>query len=1227
MAIFTTAITVPNVNGFGLDTFAYDVASLGNYANATKSTTQARYFDDANNEQVFTGTGFTYDAVTGNFTGGTITGYLARENGVVAINIAAMSVTAAPIGTAINNGNTFQFLTLMSAGNDTITGSAFRDNLFFGDNAGTDTINGLAGGDYIYGGLGADTINGGLDNDFLAGGAGNDIIDGGTGGDDFDTLAYSEEHIYFGGVQGVTVNLSGVTQGALLTGRAIDAFGNTDTISNFEEVLGTGFSDTIYGAALVNQTFSFSGYSGNDTFVGSAGRDSIYYANDEWFAVEVFNNLNQVLTPHGITVNFSGDITAGNGSSGTINDSFGNTDTVSGIEEIRATFFVDTFNGGIDDEVFHGLKGADTINGGGGFDVAAYYTDRRDNNGIQAGGLAGIIVNFSGDVLANGVSVGTVVDGFGTIDQLTNIEAIDGTDFSDVMTGGADRVEFWAGQGDDTLTGGSADDELKGGDGTDTIHGGLGNDNLRGDEGGNIDQGNDQLFGDAGDDSFKGGAGNDLINGGADRDRVEYNLETTFTGDDATHGVIVNLSLAALTNVSVAGIALTTVAAGTAIDTRNYVDTLVSIEDVQGTGYDDIIVSGNSNSNLEGFEGNDKLTGGTGADDLDGGDGNDTLIGGSGDNSFRGGAGTDSYTGGTLTGDGQFDKISFAQETGGTGIVATFTGGGNVTITDTFGNAESGTGIDQIKGSQYADLFTGSTGDDSAEGMGGGDTFNMGLGRDFVEYDHEVEAGTTQGVIINLSTGAINATLNNGLETVQAGRARDSFGATDILNGVENVGGTDFNDVIYGSIEDNNLKGENGTDIIHGGAGNDNIRGDEGGNIDQGNDQLFGDAGDDAFKGGAGNDLIDGGADRDRVEYNLETTFTGDDATHGVIVNLSLAALTNVSVVGIANTTVAAGTAIDTRNYVDTLVAIEDVQGTGYADIIVSSSSNSNLEGLEGNDKLTGGTGADDLDGGAGNDELNGGRGSDTLLGGGDQDIIYVGNGLAGDVDLYDGGTERDLLDMSATTNGAIWIDYGYNVISGPDMANGVNLFTAAGDARVLNMDSMIGTSFNDVMRGDVGSNNIVGGAGDDQLLSYSPYDTVNPYASLGDVIEGREGNDLLFSGSGNDYLDGGSGNDIIEVGSGTDTVVGGSGNDTIFFSPRTGTDTVLDFEGGTGVGAGHGDVLKLYNFGTSFDTFAEVMAVTTQVGANTQIALTDTTIILQNFLRANLVADDFLIV
>jgi hypothetical protein len=292
----------------------------------------------------------------------------------------------------------------------------------------------------------------------------------------------------------------------------------------------------------------------------------------------------------------------------------------------------------------------------------------------------------------------------------------------------------------------------------------------------------------------------------------------------------------------------------------------------------------------------------------------------------------------------------------------------------------------------------------------------------------------------------------------------------------------------------------------------------------------------------------------------------------------------------------------------------ETIRGTTAANIIIGGLGTDNLSGLAGVDMLSGGDGLD---------TLSGGTGSDTVLGGAGQDVLLVGNGLAGDFDILDGGTERDLLDMSGLTNGAIWIDYGYNVISGPNMASGFNLSMAVGEARVLNMDSMVGTSFNDTMRGDAGSNLIDGGAGDDILLSYSPYDTLTPYSSLGDVMLGGLGNDLLFSGTGNDYLDGGADNDILEVGGGTDTVVTGTGNDTIFFSPRNGTDTVTDFTGGAGVV----DVLKLYGFGTALDTYAEVFAVSSQQGADTHIALTDTTIILQNFTRATLVADDFVFV
>ena len=226
-----------------------------------------------------------------------------------------------------------------------------------------------------------------------------------------------------------------------------------------------------------------------------------------------------------------------------------------------------------------------------------------------------------------------------------------------------------------------------------------------------------------------------------------------------------------------------------------------------------------------------------------------------------------------------------------------------------------------------------------------------------------------------------------------------------------------------------------------------------------------------------------------------------------------------------------------------------------------------------------------------------------------------------GDLDTLNGGTERDLVDLSGITNGAIWYDMGYNQFGAN--IGGVNLFLTNHNVITLNMESMIGTQFNDIMRGDSGSNFIDGGLGDDTLLSYSPYDTLTPLSSLGDVIIGGGGNDLLFSGTGNDYLDGGIGNDYFEPGAGSDTIITGTGNDTIWFFPRCGSDIITDFTAGAGIV----DVIRITGFGTSLDSYAEIMANTTQVGADAHINLTGTTITLSNVNMASLVADDFLFV
>ena len=99
---------------------------------------------------------------------------------------------------------------------------------------------------------------------------------------------------------------------------------------------------------------------------------------------------------------------------------------------------------------------------------------------------------------------------------------------------------------------------------------------------------------------------------------------------------------------------------------------------------------------------------------------------------------------------------------------------------------------------------------------------------------------------------------------------RDS-GEEDTLINAEDLVGSENNDRINGSFEDNTIDGGNGNDFISGASGNDDIRG---GNN---NDFLIGGLGNDRSEGGDGNDLLaanggddvlSGGAGSDRFLYS-----------------------------------------------------------------------------------------------------------------------------------------------------------------------------------------------------------------------------------------------------------------------------------------------------------------------------------------------------------------------
>jgi hypothetical protein len=140
------------------------------------------------------------------------------------------------------------------------------------------------------------------------------------------------------------------------------------------------------------------------------------------------------------------------------------------------------------------------------------------------------------------------------------------------------------GSGRDTLTGGASDDVLSGLAGDDVLIGAGGADTLLGGMGG---------------DSLIGGAGNNRLDGGSNTDFISYS--------DVAIAVTVDLTAGVATGGGGA-------------------DTLVSIEAVYGSQFNDVL-TGNYLSNLiVGDAGNDTIEGQSGANYLDGGAGNDILV-------------------------------------------------------------------------------------------------------------------------------------------------------------------------------------------------------------------------------------------------------------------------------------------------------------------------------------------------------------------------------------------------------------------------------------------------------------------------------------------------------------------------------------------------------------------------------------------------------------------------
>jgi uncharacterized delta-60 repeat protein len=636
--------------------------------------------------------------------------------------------------------------------------------------------------------------------------------------------------------------------------------------------------------------------------------------------------------------------------------------------------------------------------------VLTYNLDMADGTGIPpwltldplTGTLTGTpttldIGTFDLRITATDLVGATISDTF-QMTIVTPNKIINGTPSNDTLIGDIGDDELNGLAGNDNLDGRAGNDIMQGGRGNDTYHVRQTGDSVIEASAEGVDwvnsyltaytlsanvehgrimiKGAANLTGNALNNTLQAGAGNNILDGAAGLDIVSYATAST--------DVTVNLSLV------------------TAQDTKGSgFDTLRNIESLIGSRYSDTLTGNSATNVLRGGDGNDRLIGGLGNDTLDGGLGSDTAdyhdasSGVSVNLSMgaaSGGVGND-----TLIGIEHLNGSEYADTLIGDTVNNTLRGeGGNDRL-------EGGDGNDSLDGGAGDDTLIGGVGNDGLDGGTGNDVMQGGRGNDTYharQTGDSVVEGSAEGVdwvnsyltVYTLSAnvehgrimieGAANLTGNALNNTLQAGAGNnildgadglDTAGYATAIAGVtvnlslaaaQDTKGSGFDTLhnienLIGSRYSDTLTGNSATNVLRGGAGNDRLI------------------------GGLGNDTLDGGSGNDTADYR--------DASSGVAVDL-----------GIGGVSGGAGN--------DTLISIEHLSGSKYADTLIGNAvantlrgedGDDRLDGMDGNDTLIGGPGDDTLIGGAGNDILKGGAGNDILTGGLGQDSFVFDTALS----------------------------------------------------------------------------------------------------------------------------------------------------------------------------------------------------------------------------------------
>jgi Ca2+-binding RTX toxin-like protein len=139
---------------------------------------------------------------------------------------------------------------------------------------------------------------------------------------------------------------------------------------------------------------------------------------------------------------------------------------------------------------------------------------------------------------------------------------------------------------------------------------------------------------------------------------------------------------------------------------------------------------------------------------------------------------------------------------------------------------------DTIIGTFMADFLRGDDGNDVLKGGAGKDLLEGGYGDDVIEGGDGNDTATYFDLGPN-NTGPLPFGFVNGVyvDLTKAGPQDTHAAGFDTLTGIENLTGSNFNDVLVGDTGPNTLFGGNGLDVLVGGAGRDTLIGGQGPDI------------------------------------------------------------------------------------------------------------------------------------------------------------------------------------------------------------------------------------------------------------------------------------------------------------------------------------------------------------------------------------------------------------